>query len=430
MRARRHAVSTLIATALAIALFVSPGSAADTQEVANVDRTAYFTRPITTVTPPLLINGFPPSTACLVAGLAGVPEVCGPEVADLVDALGLGGGLPVPETIDADLAQPVLPGTLPVGMLGGQERYSSLLRFSLPTLPDGQEFGTFELLLHPDGLSFAIESPAFRQAVLAAISQIDEPSADPFVEVLSDVLSGETAAIAQTITGIEACPATEGWDGNSAQNAGTDGRRLPDVDCLIGTTGAFDASINAWVFDLTFAAQAWTTGGLAGEPIPNEGILFRPLGAENLAYGDPDLSTNWLLSLADETNANADLHPRIRYTIVPSLSPIEPAPDLGTPIPPPATPAGPSLQPIPSAGPTPAPPAPVAANGQIRARWVEPASVAGDPRTPWWVILIIPVGLAGAWALGEGLFAGPALSTRRDGALQHLVQNDPHSGAP
>ena len=107
--------------------FVSPGSAADQQQVAQVERSAYFTRPASSATPPVLTDGFPPSTACLVAGLAGLPQLCGEQIADIGDQLGLGGGIPVPETIDSSLVQPVAPATLPVGMAAGQERYLSLI---------------------------------------------------------------------------------------------------------------------------------------------------------------------------------------------------------------------------------------------------------------------------------------------------------------
>ena len=43
---------------------------------------------------------------------------------------------------------------------------------------------------------------------------------------------------------------------------------------------------------------------------------MRPLGAPNFAYGDPDFSTNWVVSLADSTAADVSLRPRIRYTTV------------------------------------------------------------------------------------------------------------------
>src|SRR5438046_3165757 len=94
---------------------------------AAISREAYFTYPITQTTPPVLRNGFPPATACLVAGLVGVPQLCGDQVQQAAALLGLSDGLPVPITPDGDLAQVVaLPGTTPVGMMGGQPRYVSL----------------------------------------------------------------------------------------------------------------------------------------------------------------------------------------------------------------------------------------------------------------------------------------------------------------
>lgn len=428
MKARRTIAVSAVLALVSLTGFAAPGSAQDKQEVAGVEREGYFTRPATSATPPVLVDGFPPSNVCLVAGIVGLPQLCGPEISGTANDLGLSGGIPVPETIDADLVQPVAPDTMPVGMAGGEERYVSALQFDLPRLEDGQQFGSFELLMRPDGLGFAVESPGFRKAVLAVISQVGDQDPQAFIDDLTAILQDEeTPVIAQTITGIEACPATESWDGRRAQNGGIDGSRIPDRDCLIGTTGSFDESNSSWTFDLTFAAQAWSTGGITGETLPNEGILLRPLGAENLAYGDPDLSTNWLVSLAGAEAAD-DLRPRIRYTIVEDFAPpvevvepITPTPDLGpTPVVPDV--AGPDLGPLPQPDvATPSPPANVT-SGAISARYAERAASSTDFSTPWMLLLLIPIGLAGAWMLGEALIAGPAATGHRQGALDELVR--------
>ena len=77
----------------------------------------------------------------------------------------------------------------------------------------------------------------------------------------------------------------------------------------------FDAAARTWTFDLTFAVQAWTEG-TDGDVLPNQGIMLRPVGAPNLAYGDPDFSTNWQVSLADSTATDLALRPRVRYETV------------------------------------------------------------------------------------------------------------------
>lgn len=429
MRHRTRFTVAAVVLAVVAGLAV-PGQAAEQQQVANIDRSAYFTRPATAATPPLLLDGFPPGTACLVAGLAGVPELCGEQIKDVTGQLGLGDGIPVPETIDADLVQPVAPGTTPVGMLAGQERYVSLLRFALPELPPDERFASLELRMRAEGLNYAIESPAFREAVLAAISQISEADPARFADLVADVAAGDVDVISESVTGIEACPATEEWDGGDAQNAGLRGTRLPDVDCLIGTTGDFDAATGTWVFDLTFAAQAWTGGAIDGEVVPNEGVVLRPLGAENLAYGDPDLSTNWLVSLADE-DAPEDLRPRLRYTTVTEASPVESAP-VEVAVPPAAGPVGsvtgPVSPPAPAVAPQPATRAVVP--GAISARYAERAASSTDASTPWWLVLFLPIVLGGAWALGESVFAAPAVAgDRRGGALEQLTRaSDPTGG--
>jgi hypothetical protein len=390
--------------------------AATVEEPARITREAYFTHPITQVTPPLLTAGFPPGTVCLVAGLVGAPQLCGEEVQQVGGALGLSDGLPIPLSPDGEIVQPVVPGTTPVGMLGGQERYTSLMQLGLPALPEGQGFASFELVLHQDGLNFAVESPAVRAAVLAALGQVEEQDPEQLADELTRALTeGELAT--ESVTGIEACPAVEPWVGGDAQAAAADGTRLPDTDCLLGTTGVHDAEAGTWTFDLTFAVQAWTEGSSGGEPLGNEGIVLRPVGAPNLAYGDPDLSTNWVVSLVDDmASANA---PLIRYSTV-ALAPDTGAPPAVEPFDPGSFgEASPSFGPVPVVPGSSNPAASLA--GTIRARYAERDSSGGDGYLPGWVWLALPLGALGTMLFARSLDASPAASRRRPGALSKLV---------
>lgn len=413
-----------MAGALAVCVAgIGVAGAQSVQQDAAVARQAYFTHPLTDAAPPILFNGFPPSTVCLVAGLVGVPQVCGDLIRSILDPLGLFDGLPLPATPDSQLAQPVvLPGTTPVGMLLGQERYVSLLQFPLPDLPEGERLGSFELVLHQDGLNFAIESPAFREIVLGVISQLEDADPAIFADILADVLAGDLPLIATNVTGIEACPLLEGWNAGDAQDAAMDGTRLPDSDCIRGTTGVFDPATSTWTFDLTFAAQAWTTGDADGEVLANNGIILRPVGAPNLAYGDPDLSTNFLISLADGEAAAAK-RPSVRYSTV--------AAPTSTTSPPTTTPTTAARPPVTSGGgvinrPTtpvvPSQPTTPQASGPITARWDELVSSSSDPDTSPWLLLLLPIAVAGAWSFGSALLARPPLARRRPGALTHLME--------
>lgn len=414
---RLGAAAACVAVAVAIVGAAIGASANTVQEPARVSREAYFTHPVTQVTPPLIKNGFPPGTACLVAGLVGAPQLCGEEVQQIGGALGLSDGLPIPLSPDGEIAQPIVPGTTPVGMLGGQQRYTSLLQLALPTLPDGHGFASFELVLTQDGLNFAVESPAVRAAVLALMSQVSEQDPERLLEDLTETLtSGDLTT--ETATGIEACPAVEPWVAGGAQGAAADGSRLPDTDCLLGTTGVYDAAAGTWTFDLTFAVQAWTEGSSDGEPLANEGIVLRPVGAPNLAYGDPDLSTNWVVSLLDST-AEAGA-PLIRYSTVEVDAPFDDAPvvdpgsggSLGAPVP--------SFDPVPVVS-SPSRSQVVSLAGAIRARWAERETSAGDGYLPGWVWLALPLGALGAMLFAQSLAASPAASRRRPGALSKLV---------
>ena len=171
-----------------------------------------------------------------------------------------------------------------------------------------------------------------------------------------------------------------------------------------------------FTFDLTFAAQAWTEG-VEGQPFANEGILLRPVGAPNLAYGDPDLSTNWVVSLADGTAADAALRPEIRYTTVPA-----PATDAGTPDPGVGLPdLGTGGATIDFGAPSTGSPGVVSgALGPLRARFAD-VPAGGEGSTPGWVWVALPLGAVGAVLFAQSLSATPAATRRRPGALTRLM---------
>ena len=425
-RWRSRARIPLALVALAGLLQLGPAEAQEVEAPATVTREAYFTNPITQVTPPLLRNGFPPATACLVAGLVGVAQLCGPEVQQLGALLGLTDGIPILVTPDGDLAQPVVvPGTTPVGMIAGQQRYASLLQVAVPTLAEGEELTSFQLVLKQDGLNFAIESPAVRDIVLQVVSQLGHQDPQLILDAVQRALTGAVPLVTQTVTGIEACPIVEPWQGGPAQGAGLDAVRVPEADCLLGTTGAFDPATGTWTFDLTFAAQAWLGGADGGTTLANEGILLRPVGAPNLAYGDPDLSTNWLVSLGNAANANG-AQPVIRYATL-GGGPEVAAPSGGT--------TGGAVAPLPPIGSGPvdfgspaAPSAPPAVDTGVGSG-AEPVAARGDGHTPGWVWLVLPFGALGALLFGDSLAATPAAIRRRPGALSHLVAAEAHAAA-
>ncbi|MEY2424812.1 MAG: hypothetical protein QOI61_384 [Actinomycetota bacterium] len=417
MTRRARLLAAFAALAGAAGLLQLGLAGAETVEAtAVVSREAYFTYPITQTTPKLIRNGFPPATACLVAGLAGVPQICGTEAQQVAALLGLSDGLPIPITPDSDLAQPIaLPGTTPVGMFGGQPRYVSLAALTLPPLAPGQRYGKFELVLHPDGFNFAVESPALRDIVLQTVAQLEEQDPAKVSDAITRALTGEVPLNTDTITGIEACPAIQPWNAGRAQSASLDGSQLPDVDCLTGTTGNF--SNGAWVFDLTFAAQAWTEG-VDGKVLANQGIMLRPLGAPNFAYGDPDFSTNWVVSLADSTATDASLRPRIRFTTVDDETGavIDPGGSVDLP-------GFVAEAPLdfdgsvigPSGGSS-------SGSGSNGGGSALPPTRRGRSHgsTPGWVWLALPIGLIGAFLFDQSLGATPAAMRRRPGALTML----------
>ena len=390
------------------------------QEPAKVEREAYFTAPSDGAVPATLTNEVPPGIVCIL-----IPQVCGTQTEPVTGPLG-DATEPVrdADVPDYQAEQPVEPNTLPVGMLGGKTRYTSYVKFALPPIPAGSLIDRFDLVMTQDEVSYALESPAFRQAILAGLVTYQNKSPAAFTEFVGDVATTTTPLADNKPTGIELCAVTEAWKGESSQDAATQ----PARDCIFGANGVYNPVGRTWTFDLAFLAQAWLDG-----TTPNEGVYLGPIGAENLAFGDPDTSTNWQVSLA---GAKTETPPEIRYAfsagfgddatfddfselalddadvgggeIVASVDTFGDAfdasadtsafiEDVSTPF---TTATGAE---------TAAPP--------VRAR------LAGEsrPLTPWWLWLLLPLGLGVAYAYSRSLEETPPAGRAGGGALTRLM---------
>jgi hypothetical protein len=383
------------------ALFVG-AAAAVAQEAPStpltVTKQGYFTNKITGALPPVLVKEVPPGPACIV-----VPQLCGPEVDALKTALSINDGVPLPDIPDYLVPQPVPPGELPVGMIGGANRYSSFLQFDLPKATPKSVVNRFDLVLPEGTIAFSIQSPAFRQAILTVLSQYPEQQPEVISKFIDDVTMQKTALATFEPTGIEACLVTAAWPGGDSQDPTT----KPATDCIVGALGKHDAAAKTWTFDLSGIAQAWLDGK------PNMGISLSPAGAQNVAYGDPDPSTNFILTLKPTPTARIDLGPPpvdIPLDIIPDTSTLgdtldaggAPSTDLG------AISTGTGTVSTPSqAG---------SSAGTAKAKLA-----SASASTPWWVWLIVPLLLGGCYALSQALDAVPDLAARRPGALSRLT---------
>lgn len=421
--ANRRIQAGVLALSLVPALlaFQARGAgAAEAEQPIEFRRTAFYTNSASNALPPTLVSEVPPGSVCLVAGIAGIPQVCGEQMqqlkAQLSDTpLSLDDGAPIPQTTDDRLPQPVPPDSLPVGMLTGNPRYYSALEFTVPAIGVDEEFSRFELVLpeNPNAPNVSFESPAFREAVLAAFVQVRNQSPQPFIDLFQAIARQDVALVNPEPTGIEACPIVDEWDGGRAQSADV----RPETDCIFGSTGQFDEETDTWTFDLTFAVQAWESGDLDAN-----GILLRPIGAENLAYGDPDLSTNFMLNLssADE----GDHQPLVRFSTIPAPEPIEPLPPLGGGF----SSGGPVANtnafvspqaPAPADGGTePAPQESAPVDDEVAA--AEPIST--DEGVAWYAWLMLPIGLAIAFLYNGALGGTPAVAAARTGAMTRLME--------
>jgi len=400
---RMARATTLVMMAVLVLPWGSGARAAAETRPLDIGPTAWFTARTDEALPPALVSEFPPEIVCIL-----VPESCTTEFQEATqpaeDAVS---GTDVP----AGPVQPVAPATVPVGLLGGTLRYASLMRFDIPDPPSEPFVETFDLILSEDVITYAVESPAFRESVRAAVAQApfltalgeDPSSAEPqthaFMRLFNQIASGDAPLLEPEPTGIEVCAVAADWEAGENLPAS----QLPELDCAFGANGR-RAEDGTWTFDLSLAVQAWLDG-----TIRNNGIYIGPVSAANLEYGDPDLSANFQVSLAAAQDSAADPPvARVEY------SSVEPAPtsaDTSTFAP---ASIGPAPPPVP-AGPVAAPPPTQAQPAQT-----EPAS-AQEPFFPARFWLLIPLGLAVAVLFSNAL--EPAASAAgRAGALTRLTQ--------
>ena len=412
-RWRLLATFALAASAALVPLAALGADSGPAPQPAKVTRSAYYTAPATTSLPAVLVHEFPPGVVCIV-----VPQACPEGLQQIKQTLGINPGLPIPATPDYQLPQPVLPNTLPVGLFGGKIRYVSELKFDVPKIDAGQKVDRFDLVLEQAPLSFSMESPAFRAAVLAALSTYEKQSPDPVQSFLMSLADQSTPLLTANVTGIEACLVTKPWQDGTSQDIAT----APKTDCLYGTTGKYDAAANTWTFDLSSVAQAWLDG-----VYPNEGIELHPVGAPNVAYGDPDASTNSLISLTSAGAATGAV-PQLRVATSP-----KPSDDTSTPAPAVSdtgsdtgtsggvlgsTVSAPSSDLLP-ASPSTGPVTSTITTGKAKAK----AKLASAHRkSVWWLWLWLPIALIGMLALLQGFETRPAtVLAREEGALTRLV---------
>lgn len=388
------------------------GQAPESQPV-EITGSAYYTHSAGGAAPDILVEEFPPGVVCIL-----VPETCGEQAEQVTGPLGE--AVPPPESAPDAPAQPVPPDTLPVATLAGAPRYEAALRFKLPALPAGQRVDRFALHLVETQPTYSLDSPAIRQAVLAAVVSLEEeePAAEEFAK-----LSEEHPADDQFL-GVEACPLVAPFQEGPNQPAA----EVPETDCVLGANGTRHED-GTWEWDLTLAAEAWRQGEMA-----NHGILLRPLTAPNLAFGDPDTSTNEQVTFG----LDPETPPTVSAATSEPLAPVAlgpeppreaeagpaagggPARGVGTRrgLPPPP---GPAEQPTRTAQ-TPEVAAAEPSGGEGGARAAGPGPLP-QPRTPWWYWLTLPALLAGAYATTRTLTAEPEVAAAGGaGALTRLMQ--------
>ena len=437
----RRTGAVLMAAPLTVGLLVTaPAAAQDEPEAkpVEVEASALYASPITDAIPNTLTNQFPPQLFCVLQ-----PQFCAENSQEIRDTVS-GVIKAVDEGAQPEPVQPVPPDSLAIAYAGGNVRYQSAVKFDLPEVPADRQVDRFVVTFVQRHPSYSVDSPAFRQAAAAAVAAAATRDPAVFMDSFSKALAEEP--LSEPVIGIEACPLTKAFEPIAAPQAGSDedipsdevdGKSRPAVDCLYGTNGSFDLDAGTWSFDLTFAFEAWNDG-----TIENHGLLLRPTGAPNLAFGDPDTSTNAQILLDYSEAPKATLAtsepppPYAPFDPAPEPQPAaEPAPNsapasgtgTSTITSPPSTgmfnappptplstgddlPAAPEVAPGAGAGGMP----PVALDGTD-----VPAAAPGSLPYLW---LLVPVFLGGAYLLAKSLTEDLPVATARAGALTRLLE--------
>jgi hypothetical protein len=404
----------------------------DKAQEAETKRQAYYSAPISKVLPETVVGELPPGVLCILR-----PEVCRPELdpvkensKTLVDT----GKENEPESAPVE---PVPPGTLPVSVVAGQQRYRSAVQFALPEVAEGDQVDLFQVILSETQPTYGGSSPAFRQAVVALLSSTGGPNFEEFEKVLTKDCEGNNEGgpcpWEEDLLPVEMCPITTKWEADETSSQGE--KKIPEVDCLYGGNGERDENGN-WTFDLTFALGAWSEGEL-----PVQGVLIRPQDAPNLAFGDPD--TSYTKQVTFENT--------VRYKVETSEAP-EPI-TFDAPPPPPAQDAGSADGGETGAGfstdsggiTSPSSSAPAAGGGgdfgtsapmsadtgggsapapEVAAdapEQVAAGPAAAEPGQVWWMWLLVPVFLGGMYTTAQSLSAPVQVAASREGAMSRLI---------
>lgn len=430
VRKRGTGLILLALALLGVPVLAGPAVAQEPEEVeVAIDQQALLAYPANDVIPDTLLSAFPPQVVCVV-----FPQACPEELQPVREPIAgaLGEVDANEQTLPIQLASP---DGITIAYLGGTPRYATAAAFELPNIPEGHEFDQFVVEFQQTDPSYSFASPAFRRAVMAAVQTVGSQNPETFVEQLSKLQ--EEAPIEEPLLGIEACPLTQPMPEDAAppQSApissisteNADGEQVPAIDCLYGANGQFEEG--TWSFDLSSAAKAWSDGTLQ-----NHGILLRPTGAPNLAFGDPDTSTNAQVVLDASQPASATVSSSEPAPPVATLGSMDPTSgSMGSTAPRESTISSPPSSQMGNPGPIggdSAPAAEVAApetstsQGQAEQPSVAlDATPASTPSTPWYVWMLVPVFGAGMWLVSRSLTEELVVAgARRGGALTRLVE--------
>lgn len=412
------------------------------REAIEVVESAVYAHPVTDSPPETVTSSVPPQAVCVVA-----PELCPEEAGTVTDPLedGIASGQ---DEAPVSPVQPIPPETVAVSYFAGKNRYESALKLELPQVPEGEEVTSFQLHVPVAQPSGDLSSPAFRDVITSVFLTISDQDPAAFAERLAEALQSDPISTENDYLQMEACALTKPFEPSEAPQAQhrddiprdepfEEGELGPvATDCLLGGTGTLDEEGEHWVFDLTFAVDAWASG-----EAENHGVLISPAGVPNLAFGDPDSSTFSQATL-DHTQATAAFEtaeppPPIEPMDAPPMAesgggeaqPPETGSDFDdAPAPSDSGDGGlddPAVADDPEMGDEPAASEPVDEPAVASPDQQQATPAASGPSPSPWTWLLVPVFAGGAWLVTRSLTAPVAAAAGggagNGGAMSRLI---------
>lgn len=289
--ARRLAVAAVsMLAAVPVATATTASATTPTEVEQAIDASAVFAHPASDGIPKGVFGIANPSLICIFAP-------CPPEASEVIALISDPLGATQDVHGQATPVQALPEDSIAVSLRFGAREFESAIRFEVPPPPSGQQYQRFEVVLPQADPTFHTSSPTFRDAVNAAFILVRDEDPEGAADRLMQGLTNQP--IDQQVLEVRACPLrvaftpTESPSVAQSADIPRDEFGAIDMACQFGAFGVYDDA-GSWSFDLTRAANAWSSGELE-----NHGLMIMPVRTNFVGLGDEDPSTNAQVTFPD-----------------------------------------------------------------------------------------------------------------------------------